>query len=447
MTDCSICCLAFTKSLREKITCPYCNHEACVQCVQRFLIDGMEGYLPRCMSCQIHWNQEFVDSVLPKTFRFGPLKSKREDTLLDQQRALLPATTVLVEKELLLREQTQQLRALVREKSEYEAKIRDIRGRMYRTSQTIDNIRRTKLDIEDAKKRQFIRSCPNEDCRGYLTTQWRCDLCHVRVCKECHEIRGDPEDGHVCKPENVQSALALARETRPCPNCGARISKIDGCDQMFCVVEGCHTAFSWRTGRVERGRIHNPHYYEWLRNNSPDGQIPREPGDDPCGGGGNRALPGYHAVRARVRETGITFPDMDAIHRVLLHIQYAEVPTVNPRNVEDTFSDLRVRYLIKEIDLNTFKQQLFRRHKAMEKKQTQYELYEMLLGVGSDLFRKYMTSLEIGTIRTEFEALRKYFNAASHAIAKRYGSATYNSIRENWEAFPWKRAIGQAPEV
>ena len=45
---------------------------------------------------------------------------------------------------------------------------------------------------------------------------------------------------------------------------------------MWCVK--CHTAFSWRTGAIET-KIHNPHYYEWMRSKSANGEIPREEGD------------------------------------------------------------------------------------------------------------------------------------------------------------------------
>ena len=134
------------------------------------------------------------------------------------------------------------------------------------------------------QRREFIMRCPAEDCRGFLSTSYKCGTCEAWACVDCHVSVGkDKNAPHSCNPEMVLSAKAIKDETRPCPKCGTRIFKTDGCDQMWCVMDGCGTAFSWTSGHIVTGIIHNPHYYEWLRRKE-GGQLPREAGDIPCGG-------------------------------------------------------------------------------------------------------------------------------------------------------------------
>ena len=78
-----------------------------------------------------------------------------------------------------------------------------------------------------------------------------------------------------------ESAKLIKQETKPCPTCGVRIYKISGCDQIWCVE--CKVAFSWKTGIIDKGVIHNPHFYEHMKNNN-NGIAPRNPHDEVCGG-------------------------------------------------------------------------------------------------------------------------------------------------------------------
>jgi len=61
----------------------------------------------------------------------------------------------------------------------------------------------------------------------------------------------------------VESVKLKKKDTMGCPSCGVRIYKIEGCDQMWCVE--CHTPFSYKTGDIVKGVVHNPHYYEYIR--------------------------------------------------------------------------------------------------------------------------------------------------------------------------------------
>ena len=130
--------------------------------------------------------------------------------------------------------------------------------------------------FEKKEKKQFIMKCPGDDCRGFLSTKYKCDICKINVCPKCRAIK---TEDHECKKEDIESTELIKKETKGCPQCGIPIFKISGCDQMWCVE--CKVAFSWRTGKIETGNIHNPHYYQWRRN---QGNAVRNPGDLVCGG-------------------------------------------------------------------------------------------------------------------------------------------------------------------
>lgn len=132
---------------------------------------------------------------------------------------------------------------------------------------------------KNVERRKFIKACPDEKCKGFLSTAWKCGICEKTYCKDCHI---EKTEDHVCDEDTKKTIALLAKDTKPCPKCGTGIFKIDGCDQMWCV--DCNTAFSWRTGQIETGVIHNPHYYQWMRDNN-NGEVPRNPLDnlgDPC---------------------------------------------------------------------------------------------------------------------------------------------------------------------
>ena len=94
------------------------------------------------------------------------------------------------------------------------------------------------------------------------------------------------------KRKNIESANLIKKETRPCPQCAVPIYKISGCDQMWCTQ--CQIAFSWNTGKVVvGGTIHNPHYFQFMRNGGVIG-AERNPDDVVCGGIPNM----YHMHRA-----------------------------------------------------------------------------------------------------------------------------------------------------
>jgi len=97
--------------------------------------------------------------------------------------------------------------------------------------QTIWNLRQGQGG-EHLEKKEFVRKCPVNDCRGFLSTRWKCDVCENYMCVDCNEIKKD--DTHACDPNAVETIKLLKKDTKPCVKCGTMIFKISGCSQMWC---------------------------------------------------------------------------------------------------------------------------------------------------------------------------------------------------------------------
>jgi len=286
-SECQICCEKYNKSNHVPIKCVSCEFEACRQCHSTFILDAA-NVIPNCMNCHKELQREFMVEKFTQKFVTQDWKKHREQIILQRERALLPTRQPVAE---MIRHKD----VLRRESEDLLKQMNELRARQYQCQREIGNIEyRVRMGpAADANPNSrsaaaphtaaFIRPCPNtaSNCRGFLSTQWKCNLCNIWACKDCHEIKGMTQDApHECNPDNLASAKLIDAETRPCPKCGARVFKISGCNQMFCTA--CNDcAFDWVTGRIET-IIHNPHYFEFQRQRN-GGQAPRVLGDILCG--------------------------------------------------------------------------------------------------------------------------------------------------------------------
>lgn len=103
-----------------------------------------------------------------------------------------------------------------------------------------------------------LKYCCDKHCNHVLNAQLECTHCKRRSCPSC--LQTYESESHSCQP------LDVFQETKPCPMCHTHISKIDGCDQMWCIE--CRTGFSWATGTVlqsHRSTYENPHRIEFYK--------------------------------------------------------------------------------------------------------------------------------------------------------------------------------------
>jgi hypothetical protein len=370
------------------------------------------------MSCKVRWQTDFIDSTLSNNFRTTELRKHRENVLLDREKSLLPSTIPHVENEIKRREITKNIIELQKEKRSLSQKISDINLEISDLSLSL----RSKIEIKE--NREFIRACPGENCRGFLSKQWKCDLCDTKVCAKCHEIK---DLNHICNEDDLKTAALLKTDTKACPNCASLIYKIDGCNLMFCTE--CHVSFDWITGKIETKNLHNPHYYEWLRQQN-NGIIPRNEGD-------NCVQPNYYNIQAHTQTYNLKIEVLNYI-RIITHIENIEYPRYTVNNNEDVNRDLRIKYLLNEISQTTWKFEIQARERKNIKKNDIRLIFEMFCNVGNDLLRKILVSKkqkEINQIIKEFNELRNYFNQNIQNVLDRHKSKKKINLNDKWSFY------------
>ncbi len=463
--SCPVCLDHFTPVIRQPIGCPYCPHANCRQCTSQYLLTTLND--PHCMGCKREWNREFIDTRLTQTFRKGALRQHRRKVLMDRERGRLPAMQLFVEAQIeydtaskvyahcrhrrvqlkrqrneiqaqhagtdSLEQLTERLRPINRERSELKTRMQAAEVKMHK-AQLI-------LTGKEKEVRQFIMKCPFEGCRGFLSSAWKCGTCQKFFCAECHgEKAGQRDEAHTCNPDAKATAAMIRQETKPCPKCGIRISKIDGCDQMWCV--SCQTTFSWNSGQILLNTVvHNPHYYEYLRRTN-NGAIPREAGDVPCGG-----LPNAYLFTRLVMEiptlTATEKTEILDIVRCLSDIQYVRLPQFPLRQAANVNQDIDIKYLMKLITEEEWGTALERTETSGERKKEIGLILQTLLHIGSEKLTLLQNSTRevrakiAKDVLTELKAVRSYGNKSLLEKGNQMGMVV-PQITSNWR-WSWMR--------
>ena len=251
-----------------------------------------------------------------------------------------------------------------------------------------------------------INKCPTQDCKGILNAEWHCILCKVDACSSCHEIKGEE---HKCNSDTVETVKMLKADTKACPKCYTNIYKIDGCDQMWCVK--CHTAFSWRTGAIET-KIHNPHYYEWMRKNSANGVIPREAGDNTRVGCNTpinentainytREIQKYYIDEMLMNDLEIISSGVLSNIQHVIHLTEVVLPRHNDEtDLVDEFI-MRTQLLKNEINEKKYKTNLEKEAKKKSKNAEVRQVVQLWIDAKSDILRRVMDVVSIESVTFE----------------------------------------------
>lgn len=543
--ECEICCF----SKKSVFSCPYCNYNACTQCCERVILDSIND--PSCVSCKKAYSSDFFHQTFTNAFITKKYKAHREQILYEKEKSLLPATQVEVERRL--------------KKQVIEEKMRDIRAQIAELKKKMLRYEEElwALDSkteEKSERREFVCQCPSNDCRGFLSTRYKCSICGIQACSDCREIKRENED-HKCDPNTLETIKELQKTTRSCPNCQTRIFKIEGCfaknqpilmydgstkmsqdidigdelvgddgnkrivlhltrgedemyevrqnngetytvnsqhklvlqnsdtdeimeitvenyiklpvknnlfgikslslngvynrtsinvisigknnfygwsvdqnkrfllpdhtvvrncDQMWCTQ--CNVAFCWRTGKIEKGIIHNPHYFEYMRRNGQD--APRNPHEVRCGGLPRVDVLKYFTVKKKQEKA------ME-IYRMVNHLRDVNL-RVLPTHVDNQSNlELRVDFMMKTIDENAFKTKLQRKEKDRLKKLEQRDIIEMYCNVVQDLFVAFETDMK-NPSKSREKSIDEFFEAEQQI--RKYSGESYSKLNKKYKS-------------
>ena len=452
--DCPICCETCNKSKHAEVICEFgdCNYSACKCCIRTYLLNTTLD--PHCMQCKKLWSKEFIVNNLNTSWVQKEYKEHRSKLLLDREISKIPDTIPMAEKAQICKEIEGEREKIRQERLKLNNIVHELSRKERQCNRRIRDIENHK---DGPERRVFIMPCQNDDCRGYISNSYKCDLCKMFTCSKCHELIGFEKDRqHVCKEENVQSVKTIRENTKPCPKCGTRIQKIDGCDQMWCPQD--QVAFSWRTGQIDAGHVHNPHYYEYQRRVN-NGQVQRNPHDNPCNQicSTQELRSVYLSIRSKINKLTFpefTFPDaatanselsraitsLELVNKWITNLWWIVQQTIRNKQFncrqtmqyfERSLTHIRVKYINKEISKEKMSERILKLDKTRAKEQATVQIYDIIMEVGKEHFNTLAKSRsddialqeQLFSVRdfcTNIQNILIYFNEEMRKISMAY---------------------------
>ena len=423
--ECMICCRRFTKTLRIPIKCRNveCNQSYCRECLQNHLLTTEEDE-PKCMnrSCnKVLTLSEILETFLSKKF-IADYRNHRTECIFKREQAFIPQTMVIIQRENAIKES--------------EDKISELKTLIRKEKHKISRLKKE----EEELPQQYSVKCPNGECKGMLNAIGYCELCKETYCTECLEVKGEE---HKCNEEQRLSVEAIRKESKPCPCCQEPISKISGCDQMYCTK--CKSVWSWNTRTISvEGRVHNPHAIQEARNNGGQ-RVPRELGDVPCGGLPRRVQleQKIHSMHVRERISH----DEYLIHknRMLTRWYFANnlrnkwLPEFYKKRTFNKFIEKRKAFMRSEITEKQFKAAIKRADILQSYYWEIYQILDTACVLYEEIFRKIcdesmvLKKKQLNSYLKKFEDIQELYNKFLRRCSMIYNLTYYLCIyKASW---------------
>lgn len=419
-----VCC-STTFSEKDLVRCNHCGFQVCEECFEYGILQQQKD--PHCLHCKSLMHIETILEACDTDWLHEAFLPHMASLLLEKEKALLPYTqqeTMIVRKH---RECQEKLRNLPTDKNlkktykedEFmvqkqikdatKTKLNNMKKELRETSITLNKNKDKK--IKPSKQPQlYVAKCMAEGCKGYVNSEYFCETCNVRICDDCYVILQDDCKRHTCRKEDKDLVHILKSNCKQCPKCHLPIMKAGGCDQMFCIM--CKTAFSWETGEIVTGVIHNPHYFEWL--SSTDSTMDIDIENIACG-----EIPELYVIMRGCNRSRIIMET----YRNIRHIQMVILPTLAEDRVKDNI-DLRVSFLLDDIDEEEWKKRLLYRERKRLKNTALRQVMDLFVVVAGDMMRRlvYKTT-DYKVIEKECSSLCSYRDHCLQRVCQLYGGS------------------------
>jgi hypothetical protein len=460
--SCGVCTEKYTNHTRKCVTCPHCDYTSCKSCYKTFLLTKTEA---QCMNCKTIWDDDYLATWFPKTWIKEDFRAHQSNVYYQREKSLFPLSMQVIERERLELQRTEYTSIL----NSLDDKLTEARRRLGRhqnnckirasvekkTSSAIcqDCVKLTdeftqaetkytdqfNLIVkfnednglnDDKHKVLSTRPCLRQGCKGYINAKWKCILCDTQFCTECREIQ---KSDHKCNEETVKTIKLIENDTKNCPNCKELIFRISGCDQMFCVK--CNTGFNWITGQIETGRIHNPHYFDYLNRT-------RQNNDQQ--GGGRRTIivdeNGCEELSEKLLSEAAAAKNISKsdyakyiqiLFRLKIHIDDYEIPGLGIQaDVTLVNQDLRLNFLRERINEKQFVRTIFTVFQERKRKIKLSNVFVTMSNVLRDILVKFIkdANMKLKNVSEEFIEIKKYINLELYRHAEKYNLNAYSFI-------------------
>lgn len=409
-----------------------------------------------CMNCNVLWGYEFLLKHMTKT-SMKRILLHRQEVLFDREKAKLPQTQVYVRyqmeinRDIELRDELYRAfnilhEMIVRNSILISKEYRDLQTNNISKSATLERIKKlneinekyrneSKRLMEDANKNymkihkwgkdmttedeikddHIVYKCQKIGCKGFVMSDWYCGMCNNVYCKMCYNVY---DIDHICNSQDIDTINVIMSTSKSCPSCGIMIHKLDGCSQIWCT--NCKTTFDYDTGLIDTGIIHNPHYYQWFRENIHDTDKMSDDNSD-------RLIDNRQLIRHIMVAFGNDTEEsmkLLRITRLIMHI-YHLIETIHipdTKNIKYNMRE-RINYMMDKITENDFKRKLLKKEKALKYNMNMKEIYETCLVIMNDISHKLLRKNyihETKDIIEEFENFLQYINNEIVLLANMY---------------------------